>query len=184
MQYKGSETTESTLKRYIFGTLVTQERIVEQEKMGGCLPSKPNPEDNGSASSSTNRFMLYARALSITWGDTPEYWTWVQQKEEARYASISKYILSFTKTKKNKIYIKSSVLKSRSLIQSPLLLLIKFSSEIGILHLPSYRFRYITLQLFLLGLVWRLHIFCSLILLLFSIFNFWRVMNNGYHLEC
>ncbi|KAG4906355.1 hypothetical protein JHK85_055798 [Glycine max] len=51
--------------------------------MGGCLPSKPNPEDNGSASSSTNRFMLYARALSITWGDTPEYWTWVQQKEEA-----------------------------------------------------------------------------------------------------
>ena len=70
--------------------------------MGGCLPSKPNPEDNGSASSSTNRFMLYARALSITWGDTPEYWTWVQQKEEARYASISKYILSFTKTKKTK----------------------------------------------------------------------------------
>lgn len=90
----------------------------------------------------------------------------------------------YYKKKKSKFYIKSSVLKSRSLIQSPLLLLIKFSSEIGILHLPSYRFRYITLQLFLLGLVWRLHIFCSLILLLFSIFNFWRVMNNGYHLEC
>jgi len=58
--------------------------------MGGCLSSKPKAVDNGSASGNTNCFMLYARALSITWGETPEYWIWVQQKE-ARYSSISKY---------------------------------------------------------------------------------------------
>ncbi|KAG5038687.1 hypothetical protein JHK82_019512 [Glycine max] len=46
--------------------------------MGGSRLSKPK---SGSASGSTNCFMLYARALSITWGDTPEYWIWVQQKE-------------------------------------------------------------------------------------------------------
>ncbi|KAL2946534.1 hypothetical protein AAZX31_20G019300 [Glycine max] len=50
-------------------------------KMGGCLSSKPKAVDNGSASGNTNCFMLYARALSITWGETPEYWIWVQQKE-------------------------------------------------------------------------------------------------------
>ncbi|TKY45306.1 PHLOEM PROTEIN 2 A1 [Spatholobus suberectus] len=31
--------------------------------------------------SNSNCFMLYARALSITWAENPHYWKWVQQKE-------------------------------------------------------------------------------------------------------
>ncbi|KAG4906358.1 Protein PHLOEM PROTEIN 2-LIKE A1 [Glycine max] len=33
--------------------------------------------------SNGNCFMLYARALSITWAENPNYWKWVQHKEES-----------------------------------------------------------------------------------------------------
>ncbi|KAL2322589.1 hypothetical protein Fmac_026968 [Flemingia macrophylla] len=39
--------------------------------------------------SSNNCFILYARALTITWAvDTPQYWTWVQKKEEGSGSMI------------------------------------------------------------------------------------------------
>ncbi|RDX64761.1 Protein PHLOEM PROTEIN 2-LIKE A1, partial [Mucuna pruriens] len=47
--------------------------------------------------SNANCFMLYAKALSITWGETSHYWQWIQQKEE-RYTSITNIIFYHTGT--------------------------------------------------------------------------------------
>ncbi|KAG4906353.1 hypothetical protein JHK85_055796 [Glycine max] len=37
--------------------------------------------DNVTSASNTNSFMVYARSLSITWAENPNYWKWVQHKE-------------------------------------------------------------------------------------------------------
>lgn len=52
--------------------------------------------DNVTAANSTNTncFMLNARALSITWAENPDYWTWVQDKDE-RYTSITNILGGF-----------------------------------------------------------------------------------------
>ncbi|BAT74855.1 hypothetical protein VIGAN_01262600 [Vigna angularis var. angularis] len=50
--------------------------------------------------SNSNCFVVYARALSITWAENQNYWTWEQKKEESCYVCCSGSMIELAKLKR------------------------------------------------------------------------------------
>ncbi|CAK8577374.1 unnamed protein product [Lathyrus sativus] len=58
----------------------SREKMFDQLQAGVFLHSKTK-KYWVEKKSNANCFMLYARGLSITWGENPLYWKWIQQKD-------------------------------------------------------------------------------------------------------